>query len=73
MTKCSECGLLEKRSESFYCHRFDKGRTREEFNAAQDCLYFCQQIYEDGELLTPQQHLIMQNNQLKSKRMRGPV
>lgn len=73
MIKCNECGLLEKKSRSYYCHRFKKEIGSKEFNIARDCLYFCQLIYEDGEPLTPRQHLIMQNQEFKSKRMRGPV
>lgn len=69
MAKCSECGLLE----SLYCHRFEKEVPKEGLNVARDCLYFCQVIYEDGEPLTPRQHLIMQNKDLKSRNMRGPV
>jgi hypothetical protein len=73
MAKCSECGLLERISESLYCHRFEKEISEEEFPVERGCLYFCQVIYEDGEPLTPRQHLIMQNKELKSRKMRGPV
>ncbi len=73
MPACTECGLLEKKSSSFYCHRFEKEINPQALGAAEDCLYFCRPIYEEGEPLTPRQHLLMQNKDFKSKKMRGPV
>ncbi len=67
---CKDCGLFD--SEKIFCYRYNKeverGRLEKE-----DCLYFYKIKKEDGEPLTPQEHLLMQDNELKTKKMRGPV
>lgn len=70
---CTTCGLLEKKNGGFYCHRFRKTVSGEEAERIRDCLYYCPVITEEGEPLSPQQHLIMQDQDLKRKKMRGPV
>jgi len=73
MARCNKCGLLEIVGEVLYCHRFKKELSEEEFASREDCSYFCQVIHEGEEPLTPKQHLIMQDNELKRKKMRGPL
>lgn len=37
-----------------------------------DCQYYLERQYEDGEALTTVQHLLLAENQIKSKTMKGP-
>ncbi len=73
--KCITCGLLEKAAERYYCLRFKKvvSPTEAEGEANSNCIYHCKVITEGGEPLTPGQHLIMQDQDLRGKKMRGPV
>lgn len=73
--KCSTCGLLEKDSERLYCLRFKKVVNQAEVDGRSDwvCIYYCKVITEAGEPLTPRQHLILQDQDLRSKKMRGPL
>lgn len=73
MVTCKECGLLERRDEDSCCLRFEKEISVEEILEEKECLYFYKIIWENREPLSPRQHLIMQNGELKSKKMRGPV
>lgn len=72
--RCYTCGLLEKENERNYCLRFNK-----EFNSENerelnwDCVYYFKIVSEDGEPLTPRQHLILQDQDFRSKKMRGPL
>lgn len=68
---CSACGLLDKKATPAYCLRFKKPITA--MGVGQDCIYFIKEKLEEGELLTPQQHLILQDQELRSKKMQGPV
>jgi len=68
---CSTCGLLDKQSTPSYCLRFKK--VIEDYNDGRDCIYYFKEQYEDGELLTPQQHLLLQNHDRRSKKMQGPM
>ncbi len=68
---CAECGLLDKNESPGYCLRFKKVINDESEGA--DCIYFLKELYEDGERLTPQQHLLTQDQDFRSKKMQGPL
>lgn len=68
---CTTCGLLDKQVSPNYCLRFKK--TIEDLSAGQDCIYYFKEHYEEGELLYPQQHLLLQNQDRRSKKMHGPM
>ncbi len=68
---CTTCGLFDKQASPQYCLRFKK--VIEDFSAGEDCIYYFKKKFEDGELLTPQQHLLLQNQDQKSKKMQGPM
>jgi hypothetical protein len=68
---CLNCGLLDKSENNNYCLRFKKNVTQE--MVGQACLYFKRIIYEEGEPLSARQHLILQDQELRSKKMQGPI
>jgi hypothetical protein len=68
---CTTCGLLDKQVLPNYCLRFKKAI--EDFSAGQYCIYYFKEQYEEGELLTPQQHLLYQNQDQRSRKMQGPI
>ena len=68
---CLNCGLLDKKTNSNYCPRFKKKIS--DIGVGNDCIYFIKEIYEDGERLTPQQHLLIQDQDFRSKKMQGPM
>lgn len=69
--ECTTCGLLDISKDPGYCVRFKKAIT--DTSVGKDCMYYLKEKYEDGELLTPQQHLIMQDQDFRSKKMQGPM
>ena len=69
--ECTTCGLLDRSKDPGYCMRFNKTIT--DTGVAEDCIYYLREKYEDGEQLTPQQHLIMQDQDFRSKKMQGPM
>ena len=68
---CLNCGLLDQRENNNYCLRFKRA-----VNLKADgdgCLYFKKKVNEEGELLSARQHLILQDQELRSKKMQGPM
>jgi len=68
---CLTCGLLDKKVLPGYCLRFKKKVGA--YSAGRDCIYYFKEKYEDGELLPPQQHLLLQDQDIRSKKMQGPM
>jgi hypothetical protein len=68
---CPTCGLLDKQDSTDYCLRFKK--VVKDSSAGENCIYYFKKQYEDGELLSPQQHLLLQNQDQRSKKMQGPM
>lgn len=69
--ECTACGLLDRSKDNDYCVRFKKKIS--DPAEGKDCMYYLKFKYEDGELLTPQQHLIMQNWEFRTKKLQGPM
>lgn len=72
---CLTCGLLEQGSEPYFCLRFKKEISSSEARggAGENCIYYFKTVSEDGEPLTPKQHLIIQDQDFRSKKMQGPM
>jgi len=68
---CLNCGLLDTKVSPGHCLRFKK--TIIDVSEGDDCIYFLKEIYEAGERLTPQQHLLIQDQDFRSKKMQGPI
>ncbi len=68
---CKNCGLLDQQSSPTYCLRFKKAIKKD--SDGEECIYYQKVLLEDGEKLTPQQHLIMQDQEFRSKKMQGPI
>ena len=74
MLKCTDCGLLDLSNQgNYYCVRYKKLVLENELTKAEKCRYYFFPKSEEGENLTPQQQLIMQNAEQQSKKLRGPV
>ncbi len=71
MSKCVQCGLFSPVQKE--CVWFKKILTQADIEASGDCTYFTEIMYEDGEPLTPYQHLMFKRQDIDSKKMRGPV
>jgi len=70
--RCEDCGLLAWREGDLVCvhPRGIPGTDPAEERAWER--YF-ETIYEDGEKLSPAQHLLLDAEQRRSRRMRGPI
>ncbi len=71
MSKCVQCGLFSPMQKE--CIWFKKILTQPDIEASVDCTYFTEIMYEDGEPLTPYQHLMLKRQDIDSKKMQGPV
>ncbi len=70
---CIDCGIAGEENGIWKCFKY-KYPVEEAGKIHQDrCPYFIKRILEDGEPLTPQQHLIMSEQELASRHLRGLV
>lgn len=72
---CINCGIAEppEIDETKYCLKFKKYINGQDLYEENKCQYFINQIHENGELLSPLQHLLYKETELNSKKMRGPI
>ncbi len=69
--KCEYCGIAGVVEQNkFECAKFKKAFTLGE-NILTNCNYFIEKIIEDGEPFTPQQHLLIKEQELSAKHMKG--
>jgi hypothetical protein len=71
MADCTKCGLFVTGEGK--CLWYKKQLSEREVAAGDDCLYFTGIIYEDGEPLSPHQHIMFKQQDVNSKKMQGPV
>lgn len=70
---CLDCGIAGEDNGISKCYKY--GYPVEEAAKIHDgtCRYFIRKIFEDGEPLTPRQHLLMIEQEITSRHMKGPV
>jgi len=71
MSKCPKCGLFSAPENN--CFWFKKELSPSDIEASSGCYYFIEIMYEDGDPLTPLQHLLFKKQDVASKKMQGPV
>ncbi len=75
MAKCIDCGLLDRAGKEgvYRCVRFAKDVPAAESEFEIKCDYFMDIISEEGNRLSPAQHLLIQDGEHRSRKMRGPI
>ncbi|RDY23196.1 hypothetical protein CHF27_009615 [Romboutsia maritimum] len=72
MKSCGNCGIGSKREDgSIECFKYKK--IKDALENSEKCLYYTQYKFEDGELMNPLQHLILKEQDLKSKHMKNTI
>lgn len=71
--RCQECGIAERiEADQLKCIKLGKIFNKGECILT-DCIYFIEKVFEDGECLTPLEHLLIMEQKLKSRHMKGPI
>ncbi|PKM46366.1 MAG: hypothetical protein CVV03_05440 [Firmicutes bacterium HGW-Firmicutes-8] len=70
---CIECGIAGEENGIWKCYKYNCTIAEAAKIHKDACPYFIKRIFEDGEPLTPQQHLLMSEQELSSRHMKGPV
>lgn len=72
MKNCKNCGIaIENDVDSVECFKFGKKNIFED--TEKNCIYYMEIKYEDGEAMTPLQHLLLKEQELKARKMKGVI
>jgi hypothetical protein len=72
MKSCENCGLcMKENNDLLSCIKYETLHNSKEDK--ESCLYYIETIIEDGEPLLPMQHLLLKEQELKSRKMKGVV
>ncbi|MCC0650778.1 hypothetical protein ACTPDI_17705 [Clostridioides difficile] len=72
MKNCVTCGISSKtEDEKIECMKYK--RIQKSPNIENNCLYYIEFKFEEGELLNPLQHLLLKEQELKSKHMKNTI
>lgn len=73
LKKCSSCGLAVIDSLKLVeCFKFGK-KIFEQDTEEESCVYYMEIKYEDGDAMTPLQHFLLKEQELKARKMKGVV
>lgn len=72
MKSCRNCGLGTKENNGLISCFKDKTLKQPEEDK-EGCLYYIETISEEGEPLTPFQHLLLKEDELKERKMKGVI
>ena len=70
---CLECGIAGEEDGISKCYKYNWSIAEGAKIHKDACPYFIKRIVEDGEPLTPQQHILISEQELSSRHMKGPV
>lgn len=73
MSKCLTCGILIKEDNGFRCFKYGTDLNTQEIERERDCPYFAEPLFDDGELLSAAQLILLKEEDLKRRKMQGPV
>ena len=72
MKSCTNCGLgTEEYSGLVNCYKYKTSNNPHEDK--EGCLYYIATLSEEGEALPPLQHLLLKEEELKVRKMKGVV
>lgn len=72
MKNCGNCGIGEKRDDgTIKCVKYKN--IKNELDNGENCLYYTEFRFEDGEIMNPLQHLLLKEQDLKSKHMKSTI
>ncbi|ADG81346.1 hypothetical protein TherJR_0464 [Thermincola potens JR] len=70
---CFDCGISGEERGAWKCYKYNCTISETAKIHKDDCPYFISRILEEGESLTPHQHLLMIEQELSARHMKGPV
>ncbi|MDS1030831.1 hypothetical protein RDV78_10290 [Bacillota bacterium LX-D] len=70
---CEKCGLAVSQEGKNICFDTKREIKPEEMTMEKNCYFFIAQKYEDGELLTPEQHLALVQVEIAKKHMNSVI
>lgn len=72
---CINCGIAEppENSETKYCLKYKKYINDKDLFEKNNCQFFINYMYENGELLSPLQHLLIKEMDINAKHLKGPI
>lgn len=72
MKLCDNCGLGTKEDNNHVsCFKYKTLNNLQENK--EGCIYYIASISEEGELLSPLQHLLLKEEDLKARKMKGVI
>lgn len=73
MKSCTSCGLgVENRADgTVKC--FKNATVSDANDNKESCLYYIDTVFEDGEPIPPLQHLLLKEEELKARKMKGVI
>lgn len=70
MKLCSKCGLGIKEINGLVnCFKYKTSNNHQEDK--ESCMYYIKIVYEEGEPLSPLEHLLLKEKDINSRRMKG--
>ena len=69
MKNCGNCGIGKKEMMEL----LNVLNIKNELDNSENCLYYTEFRFEDGELMNPLQHLLLKEQDLKSKHMKNTI
>lgn len=68
---CARCGIAKRENDRLRCIKYHYLMKPSE--TERECSYFTPFIEEDGELLSPEQHLMLKEVEMQARGFKGPI
>ena len=70
---CNQCGIARRENSKLRCLKYQYLMPPNSEETLRTCSYFTALIEEDGEVLSPEEHLMLKEVEMKSRGFKGPV
>ncbi|WP_066633236.1 hypothetical protein [Desulfolucanica intricata] len=70
---CARCGIAKRENDRLRCMKYHYLMMPQTPEAERECSYFTPLVEEDGELLSPEQHLMLKEVEMRARGFKGPI
>lgn len=72
-TNCARCGIAKRENGRLRCVKYHYLMTPQTPETERECSYFTPFMEEDGELLSPEEHLMLKEVEMQARGFKGPI
>ncbi|SFG81320.1 hypothetical protein SAMN05660649_02771 [Desulfotomaculum arcticum] len=70
---CASCGIAKRENNKLHCLKYHHLMSPDTPGTERECTFFTHLMEEDGEVLSPEEHLMLKEVEMQARGFKGPI